>query len=70
MILVVIAVFLGEMNEDTNSSVESSYSTTNSDDSRSFDKKPTRLGDARNYQSSLYGSGEQIEYDEKSYLLA
>ena len=70
IILVVVAVFINEMQaEDAGSSVDSSYSTSDSSDS--FEEKKSKMGDARNYQSNLYNTDEEQEvFDEKSYLLA
>lgn len=76
VILVVVAVFIGEMQseEDSDGSLESSYSSTDTESS-SFNTKKKKLGDAKNYQSKLYDTfrGEQEEEEtcnEKSYLLA
>ena len=68
----VAAVFIAEMqNEDnTNSSVESTYTSSTDSESSSFNTKNNKLGNARNYQSSLYGTDEEKEVlNEKSYLL-
>lgn len=71
MILVVVAVFIAEMQTEDTNSIESSSSYTSTDsESISFEQKKNKLGQARNYQSSLYGTDEEKAFNEKSYLLA
>lgn len=55
------------MNEDENSSVESSDSTSQSDQN-SLDRKK-KLGNAKYYQSCLLNSDEEKEITEGSFLL-